>query len=157
LKLHRALAKQPVRFDHSVDYAKLAEDSGFTVQHCRYLMAWSKSVLSFETPMTKNGKLKLGDTLDDRGVISPDQYQMSASAKALVERALQNSSLSREEREALAAAFYDDQTFLSTRKGSPKSVNDAVRYRCKTAIKKLRQTELPTLNKAKVLFESARW
>ncbi len=155
MKLNRALARQPVRFDHSIDYPKLSADSGLSPDRCRRLVAWTKSVLSFETPMTKNGKLKLEDTLDDRGVLGPEQANLILDAKETIAAALGSKVLTDQERSAIAAVFFDDDAFFKCRKGTKKSINDALRYRCESAFKKLRRVHREMLEKAQSLFDAA--
>jgi RNA polymerase primary sigma factor len=154
MKLNSALSKQPVRFDHSIDYESLARDSGFSVNHCQFLVAQSRPILSLELPLTKNGKLKLSDTLDDRCVISPEDCHKISTARGIVEDALNRTRLSRDERNAVDTFFFDDRPLFTSTRESKKSLRDAARYRCRKALALLRKSQMDRLQKAKTLFDS---
>ena len=63
MKLHKALAKLPTRFDGHIDFDLLAETTGISEYEIHELFVISRSVISLETPTSRNGKQKLADVL----------------------------------------------------------------------------------------------
>lgn len=141
MHLHRALAKMPVQFNHSLDYVELAKLLEWPVGKCERLVPALKSTISLETPLTKNGQLRLADTLSDRDVPTPEILVERSHLKALVHQSLQ--VLNNREREAVLYEFFDvvPEALKKARSAARKrSLKDHYRYASNAALKKLRSS-----------------
>jgi RNA polymerase sigma factor (sigma-70 family) len=108
LEYHRAISRMPVRFDGYVDFTELARTLKITEDRCRRLYSLTQSLLSLETPISRNGKLKLADTLKYGSNGRSDKFTaVLEEARRLVHLAL--AKLSAEERRTIESHFFEKE------------------------------------------------
>jgi RNA polymerase sigma factor (sigma-70 family) len=106
MKMHTAMAKLPTGFSAFTDLTALASALNIHEADCHRLFAISQAFLSTETPQSRNGKLKLIDTLVAGAGQRSDGFVSAyeEAARLLAEAML---SLSAEERKALKSWYFD--------------------------------------------------
>jgi RNA polymerase sigma factor (sigma-70 family) len=144
MKLHKALAKMPTRFDGYIDFRQLAALLKMNETECQRLFALSRAIRSIETPISKNGKLKLGDILTNPEA-NPSLAAARASVVSLVQEAV--SHLPSQEQIALDEFFFQEREYIKGGdRDEKKKKRDAKTYRRQKAISLLKKS--PTIVKA---------
>jgi RNA polymerase sigma-32 factor len=144
IKMHRATAKLPVRFDGYVDLDALAGLLNLPAEECQRLFALSRSMRSIEEPVSRNGKLRLADLL----VVPAANPYLVAVREQVSELVLYALTLiPKEERDAILTSYFEDRDSLAeTFTFEEKKARDARAYRRRRALYLLQST--PAMQRA---------
>ncbi len=103
LRLLRTLSQLELRLGRSPSHAELANELDITEEKVRETLRVAPDPLSLEQPLSDEGDGVLGDLLEDRGALSPDDAAVAAMLPGEVRRILDR--LSERERRVIELRF----------------------------------------------------
>jgi len=141
-KLHRAMAKIHKGYNGHIDVKELAVVAKMEESAVHRLLALTKSVLSIETPISRNGKLKLGDRLEQpTNHRSVQFWQAYEFASSVLTKSIE--TLPEEEKEAVLCHFYERSPYIRGADGRVVVLTQAMRDK---GLRKLRK--IPAVKQA---------